>query len=30
MFGFGFEGVSGDAARKDLMRRTVRYLLGGT
>jgi bacillopeptidase F (M6 metalloprotease family) len=28
LFGFGFEGVNGDAARNDLMRRTVGYLLG--
>jgi hypothetical protein len=30
LFGFGFEGVNGDAARNELMRRTVGYLLGAT
>jgi hypothetical protein len=27
LFGFGFEGVNGDAGRNELMRRTVDYLL---
>jgi hypothetical protein len=27
-FGFGFEGVNGEGNRKELMRRTVEYLLG--
>jgi hypothetical protein len=28
LFGFGFEGLNGQAARNELMRRTIEYLLG--